>query len=735
MSSSKTPWRIALCSFPLFCTLVYPQLVAAATGGRARSLIRGEIDESKMATLAPNVRPEARPENDRGVVADNLSLEHMVLLLERPAEREAALDAYMKAAQTKGNPNFHRWLTADEIGREYGPSSADIETVSGWLRLHGFQVNRVSKSGTMIDFSGSAGQVLEAFKTEIHNLEVNGESHIGNLQMPQIPAALRPAVAGIASLNDFYPHPAALHAKPRVGDAPPEGEQQTRAVTQAEVGVQPPLTVNPDSQLVTPADIAAIYNIAPLYQAGITGAGQTVVAIEPTNLYSTADVAAYRKAFIPSFTSGSLVQSHPAGCPDPGLYGPWLFEAAVDIESIMASAPDATVVAATCASTMTNFGSFIALEHLIDEPVSPAIISISIEECETSLTETGNLYINYLYQQAAAQGSSIFVSSSDSGSAGCDNFDIQTSAINGIAVNGAASTPYNVAVGGTDFGDTYAGTNARYWSNTNGPTYGSAKSYIPEIPWNDSCASTLIANYEQYAVPYGTSGFCNSLFGENYLDIVAGSGGPSGCATGAPKNATTAVSGTCTGRAKPNWQEGLVGVPKDGVRDLPDVSLFAADGIWGHYYVFCFSDAREGGSACSGNPLTWGGGGGTSASAPLMAGIQALVNQKEGGIPQGNPNYVLYGLGRVDYGLYGKPYCSSLSGEDNCTFHDVTLGDNNVDCTGPDSCYTPSGTYGVLSVLSQDYEKAYNAHIGWDFATGIGTLDVRRLVDHWASAP
>lgn len=100
-----------------------------------------------------------------------------------------------------------------------------------------------------------------------------------------------------------------------------------------------------------------------------------------------------------------------------------------------------------------------------------------------------------------------------------------------------------MAVGGTDYGDSYAGTNAQYWNATNNATYGSAKSYIPEIPWNDSCASTLITNIVGYNVPFGANGFCNSALGEAFfLTTASGSGGPSGCAYGetSPKANTPA---------------------------------------------------------------------------------------------------------------------------------------------------------------------------------------------------
>ena len=208
----------------------------------------------------------------------------------------------------------------------------------------------------------------------------------------------------------------------------------------------------------------------------------------------------------------------------------------------------------------------------------------------------------------------------------------------GIGVNALASTPYNVAVGGTDFSDTYSRTNGTYWSSGNTSADGSSNSYIPEIPWNDSCASRLLATYLGYATTFGASGFCNSSTGETYfLNNEGGSGGPSACATGTPSNPGV-VSGNCAGYPKPSWQAGVVGIPNDGVRDLPDVSLFAGNGLRSHYYVFCYSDPTSGygGAPCTGAPSGWSSAGGTSFATPIMAGIQALANQNAGG-RQGNP--------------------------------------------------------------------------------------------------
>src|SRR5208337_4869381 len=312
-----------------------------------------------------------------------------------------------------------------------------------------------------------------------------------------------------------------------------------------------------------------------------------------------------------------------------------------------------------------------------------------------------------------------------------------SNATHGITVSGYTSTQYDVSVGGTDFGDTHAGTGSTYWNGSNGTTFGSAKSYVPEIPWNDSCASALIADSEGFAQTYGSTGFCNSATGEStFLNTGGGSGGPSGCASGSASTGGV-VSGTCAGYAKPSWQSGLVGNPSDGVRDIPDVSLFAANGYWDHYYVVCFSDPGNGGLSCAGAPKTWTGFGGTSISSPIMAAIQALVNQYTGS-SQGNPNPRYYALAKTEYGASGSSSCDSSKGNavgSSCIFYDVTQGDMDMPCTGSNNCYTPSGTYGVLSTSNSAYQPAYGTQTGWDFATGIGTVNAYNLVKAFGPSP
>lgn len=712
MKTKKRAWRDLVSSI-LFAGL---SCTAAQVLAAAEPMITQRLDPGLTVALSGNTRPEANAGNDRGRVNDNKVFEHMQLQLHRSARSEAALKRFIASLHDVNSPNYHQWLSAQQFGATYGAAASDLAAIQSWLTKSGLRVNFVHANNMVIDFSGSAGQIRSAFKTEMHRFNVKGVEHIANMGDPQIPVALAPAVAGIVSLHNFRPH---TNNKPKPDYTFSAGLSKYEAVT--------------------PADLATIYNLNPLFRAGITGRGQTIVVIEDTNVFSTADWSTFRDTFgLNAYSStATLSQVHPSpfwgpnNCTDPGVIDGNESEAALDVEWASAGAPGADIKLASCADTETTFGGLIALQNLVNNIDPPAIVSISYGECEAYNGAAANAGYRHIYQQAVAEGTSIYVSSGDEGAASCDPG--QTAAIHGIGVSGLASTSYNVAVGGTDFGDTYAKTTASYWDTTNSAVYGSALSYVPEIPWNNSCASSLISQVLGFPTTYGSGGFCNSLRGTSYfLSTASGSGGPSGCAFGTAA-IDGVVSGNCRGYEKPDWQR-VLGNPDDEVRDIPDVSLFAANGIWRHYYVYCDSDINDFGAPCTGAPSGWSGGGGTSFAAPIWAGFQALVNQHAKS-RQGNPNERLYSLARKEYGKTGNAGCNSSLGNTSnasCVFYDVTLGDIDVNCTGTDQCYSPDGSAnGVLSTSKKRYKPAYATGVGWDFATGIGTVNVTNLVYAW----
>ena len=260
--------RLLCCALPLGLTSA---LVAQSAGNApaARVLITQPVDSSRLFTLAGNTRSEANAQNDRGKLPDTFALQHMLLQLQRSPEREQAVRDFIDQQHDATSPSFHRWLTADQFGEMYGPAPQDLETVSGWLRSSGFTVNTVYPSGMSIDFSGTAGEVSAAFRTEIHRLSVDGKEHIANMSDPQIPEALAPVVVGIVSLHDFRPH------------------SMRKPVAHYTI----------DYDLIVPADLATIYDFNPAFAAGYTGKGQTIAVLEDTDLYNTADWNTFRRAF------------------------------------------------------------------------------------------------------------------------------------------------------------------------------------------------------------------------------------------------------------------------------------------------------------------------------------------------------------------------------------------------------------------------------------------------------
>jgi subtilase family serine protease len=499
------------------------------------------IDENNLVVLRGNVHPMARPEFEQGAVSDDQPLHRMLLLLQRSADQEAALRKFLDDQQNKSSPNYHAWLTSAQFGQQYGPADADIQAVTSWLQSHGFHVNNVAAGRTVIEFSGNAGQVRSAFHTEIHNYTVNGEAHMANASDPQIPAALAPVVAGVVSLNNF---PVKSHVLSLGSFFRSKTTGETR-----------PLTTFPNCGTtgcfgLGPADFATIYNSAPLLSGTpkIDGTGQTIAIVGESNI-NVADVTDFRTIFnLPqNFSSTNIILNGP----DPGINGSE-GESDLDVQWAGAVAPGATIDFVTSEPTETTAGIFLSATYIVDNNLA-GVMSESFGGCEQQIG-TLNQFHDSLWEQAAAQGITVMVSSGDGGSAGCDNFGTAQTATQGLGVSGFASTPFNVAVGGTDFDQINKWT--QFWSATNNSTtQASALGYIPEIPWNDSCAQLGIAG-------------CGASAPLGLLNIVAGSGGAS------------------TLYPKPSWQSGT-GVPLDNHRDVPDVSLFASNGFDGSFYIIC----------------------------------------------------------------------------------------------------------------------------------------------------
>jgi hypothetical protein len=603
----------------------------------------GVIDESPLVVLKGNRHPWASASNDRGAVASDLPLQRMMLVLKRDDAVESSLRQLLAEQQDKSSPNYHAWVSPAQFGQRFGASVADLQTASSWLQSHGFSVDRISRGGTAIEFTGSAGQVEQTFHTAIHRYAVNGENYFANAADPQIPSAFAPLVAGVDTLHNFQ-KPSPIRA---LGSATRIGNSSTW---------QPNFTYNSlgtPFHYLAPGDFAKIYNTSPLYHGGIDGSGESI-AIAGRNNINLSDIEIFRIAFGLPVNNPQIILNGP----DPGnLLGSGdESEADLDVEWSGAIAPKATIKFVVSASTNSTDGIDLSSQYIVDNDLAP-VMSLSYGQCESLLGQTENTFYNNLWEQAAAEGITVVVSSGDSGAAGCDP-PYFGPATQGPAVSGLASTPFNIAAGGTQFNEN--GADSNYWAATNGADQSSVLGYIPEAVWNESCADATLCNF---------------------INLYASSGGASGI------------------YSKPPWQSGP-GVPADGKRDLPDVSLDAAaqhDGYLLCQDGICLTDAN--GQLINAYVV-----GGTSAAAPTFAAIIALVNQKLNS-RQGQANFVLYPLAASQ----NAGNCNSSTGpQSSCAFNDITHGNNNV-----------PGQAGAAAAA------------GYDLATGLGSVNAANLVASW----
>ncbi|HEY4978687.1 MAG TPA: S53 family peptidase, partial [Candidatus Acidoferrum sp.] len=584
-----------LALFVLFVPLFLAASPASAQSTPEAQFGVAEQNFVRMERSSPALAAKAA---DLGRVEAGKNIDRMLLMLSPSAEQEAALQLFMEQQQNPASVNFHHWLKPSEFGARFGADAADVQRVRSWLEGSGFRISAAAKSGRWIEFAGTSSQVENAFRTELHYFQLAGKHYLANTKDISLPSSIAQISRGLVSLNNFPKRPP---TQLRAGIAGITAQGQ-------KVRLTPNLTAvgNANTFYLAPGDFAAIYNTKPLLSGGNDGGGISI-AITAQSQIELTDVEAFRQIFRLKTNDPNIYVSGP----DPGI-GASIDqqEATLDVEWAGAVAPGATINLVIAGSTDSTNGVDLAAAYAIDNQIAP-ILTYTYGSCEQSLQASGNAFYNALWQQAAAEGITVLVATGDNGSAGCDADAPGSAATGGMTVNGAATTPFNVAVGGTQFNDT--ATPATFWSGSNNADYSSALGYIPESAWNESCDT---------AQPTGPT---NCFFSNGNFSTLASGGGASMI------------------YAKPSWQSGA-GVPMDGFRDIPDVALAAASGH--DDIVYCNS---QGGTACEINAQNQVVGltlvGGTSASTPAMAGILALIEAKNGAY-QGQINYTLYKLAK-----------------------------------------------------------------------------------------
>jgi subtilase family serine protease len=529
------------------------------TQDRRTGRIHAEIDERVRASLPGHIKAAAQPQSDVGRADPSLALSHVTMMFNRTQEQQADLERLLQEQQNPSSPNYHLWLNPEEFADRFGLSAGDVNKISSWLQSKGLRIDEISRSRSWIAFTGTVAQTESAFRTEIHNYIVDGVRHYGPAQEPSVPAALGSVVQGIRGLDDF-------RFKPRV-------KARHANFTSNLSG----------NHYLVPADIWTIYNFKSVYGAGLDGTGQTIAIVGQTDILLS-DIRTFRgNAALPANDPTIILVP---GSPDPGFSSDDLAESDLDLEWAGAAAPNAQLI------FVSSTDAFQSLFYSIDQQIAP-VVSITYGGCEADFTASDRNMLVAATQQANAQGMTLVAAAGDSGAADCDSdFPDRRLAALGLTVDMPASLPYVTGVGGTTLYDV---PNSKYWTTSNASSgSGSALSYIPEVPWDDTLvfAETTLS---------GGGGGRSSLF------------------------------------LKPSWQQGP-GVPPDGVRDVPDVALSASDHVG---YLICSDGSCVNGFRAPDSTLFAVNG--TSAGSPIFAGLVALLNQKMSA-PQGNINPGLYSL-------------------------------------------------------------------------------------------
>ncbi len=419
-------------------------LAGAAAAAPADRVVR-PVDGARTTPVHGNVPRQAQAQFDRGVVDAGTPMQYIVLLLKPSAAQQADLDQLLADQENPSSAQFHRWLTPEAFGNRFGLSTGDHSKVVAWLASQGFQVVESARGRNWVAFSGTAGLVAQALHTPIHRFVVNGETHFANTADPEVPEALADVVGGFIGLSDFGFRP--------------------------QVMLNPQYTTN-GVHFLTPADFSTIYDIAPLYQAGIDGTGQSLAILGESDVLAS-DLSTFRSQYGLPANPPKMMQY---GGGDPGYNGAQA-EATLDLEWSGAVAPKATIY------YIYGPDVFAALVAAVNLDVAP-VISMSFSACEVEVSVP---YYRSIAQQANAEGITILAASGDAGAAACDEQGYEPLATRGLAVNAPAVMPEVTGVGGTEFVE---GT-GNYWSSTNSATYGSALSYIPEEAWNESGTTGL----------------------------------------------------------------------------------------------------------------------------------------------------------------------------------------------------------------------------------------------------
>ena len=672
LSMHRSPQSLSLLA--AFCTALVlfasASAIAQDTSAKPEPRITSAIDSSSRVPLAGSRSPRAAAADDLGAVPATLQLHGISLLFSRSPVQQAALDALVAAQQNPASPLYHQWITPDQYAAQFGVASSDIAAAEAWLEQQGFSIDSVSRSHNRILFSGTAAQVAAAFGAPLHyylspaTALQPSQKHFAPSTDLTLPSALASSVLAIGNLSDFHLVPHILRSAPQAA--------QPRFTSSAT-----------GNHYLTSGDLATIYDITPAWNSGYIGSNQSIAVIGQSAV-NLSDIANFQNAvgiagktpivtLVPDTGTSAIVADGDEA------------ESDLDLEYSSTIAKGAQVYFVYTGNN-NNFGAFDSIVYAIDQKIAP-IISSSYGDCEPNLGQSEYTSYNASLEQAAAQGQTVVSAAGDEGSTDCygEYKSTQTTQNEQLAVDFPGSSQYVTSVGGTEFpaADVASGNNTYFDAQSSTDVISSAKSYIPEMVWNDDVAAG--------AASVGCTG-------KGCAPLSAGGGGVSIFTT------------------QPSWQSGTVAgvaIASPGHRMVPDIAMTASP--YNAPLAFCTSDktfwsTSQTGSCTDGlrdgsaGVLTVGGG--TSFEAPTFSALVAIINQAKNSTGQGVVNPTLYSIAAT------SAYSTA--------FHDITSGGNQC-LSGAAYCSSPGTT-------------DFAAVPGYDEASGLGSIDFFNLLTAWPNS-
>jgi hypothetical protein len=375
---------------------------------------------------------------------------------------QAALTTFLGGLTDPRSPFFRRFLKPGQFGRAFGPSLAQVAAVENALRSAGLSPGPVSANRLAIPVTATAAAIERAFGITLDSYRLpGGREAYANTTAPKVPAAVAPLVQGVLGLDDLSaeqpmgirPVPvAAIRANTKAG-------YRAARATPGAAGPQP-CSAAGGSSPNTANIFAGYYGMSPLYQLGDLGQGTRigVLELEP-NLPS--DITAYKQCYGISTRVNYIKVDGGAGS------GAGSGEAAMDIEIVAGLVPRSTIdVYQAPNSNREGPGTgFYDIFKKFATSDTDKVLSVSWGDCEDNVVVADMKAEETLFEQANAQGQTIFAASGDQGSTGCFNPNA-TTADDRLSADSPASAPYVIGVGGTSFSQSGAGQQEIVWNDS-----------------------------------------------------------------------------------------------------------------------------------------------------------------------------------------------------------------------------------------------------------------------------